>query len=251
MIEKQIEVATAAGRMNTFICHPERLGPHPIVLFFMDAPGIREELRDMARRLASVGYYVLLPNLYYRAKVEELGQFMGEAGAATREKMMGLMAGLSIAMVMDDTDALIAFAKKDAAASDGPIGCVGYCMSGQFAINAAARHPDRVRAAASIYGVSLVTDRPDSPHLAPRKTDARLYFGCAETDRYAPLEMVERLRSELQGSDANAEVELYPGVEHGFAFPQRPASDRAAAERHWERLFALFAATLARKQSAP
>ncbi len=33
----------------------------------MDAPGIREELYDMARRLATVGYYVLLPNLYYRA----------------------------------------------------------------------------------------------------------------------------------------------------------------------------------------
>jgi carboxymethylenebutenolidase len=69
MIERQVEIPTADGQMNTFICHPERFGPHPVVLFFMDAPGIREELRDMARRLGTVGYYVMLPNLYYRSGV--------------------------------------------------------------------------------------------------------------------------------------------------------------------------------------
>src|SRR5947209_3259064 len=53
--------------MESFICRPERNAPHPAVFFLMDAHGIREELRDMARRLATVGYYVLLPNLYYRA----------------------------------------------------------------------------------------------------------------------------------------------------------------------------------------
>src|ERR1700722_9419283 len=144
MIEKHVEVATAAGRMRTFICHPERGGPYSVIIFFMDAPGIREELRDMARRLAAVGYYVLLPNLYYRSNVEELGPFIGDAYAATRQRLMELKDGLSISMVMDDTDALIAFAAKDDAASKGPIGCFGYCMSGRYAINAAVRHPDRV-----------------------------------------------------------------------------------------------------------
>jgi carboxymethylenebutenolidase len=52
--------------METFICHPDR-GAHPPVLFLMDAPGHPRELYDMARRLATVGYYVMLPNLYYRA----------------------------------------------------------------------------------------------------------------------------------------------------------------------------------------
>jgi len=146
--------------------------------------------------------------------------------------------------VMDDTDALIAFADADAAASKGPIGCVGYCMSGQYALSAAARHPGRVAAAASIYGVRLVTDAPDSPHLTARRAKAKLYVGCAQTDHWAPLEMVETLRKTLADDGADAEVEIYPGVEHGFAFPQRPAYDRAAAERHWERLFALFGGTL-------
>jgi carboxymethylenebutenolidase len=255
MIERQMEIPTKDGRMNTFICHPESAGPHPVIMFFMDAPGIREELRDMARRLSSAGYYVLLPNLYYRSKIEELGPYIGEAHAATRGRLMQLKDTLDIPMVMDDTDALIAFALQDAAAaSKAPMGCVGYCMSGRYAINAAVRHPTAVRAAASIYGVELVTDRPDSPHLAALYTDARLYFGCAERDHYAPQEMIERLRAELETSGGNAEVEIYPGTLHGFAFPERPAYNKPAAERHWERLFALFGAELKRSgrgQSLP
>jgi carboxymethylenebutenolidase len=243
MIERQIEIGTRDGRMNTFICHPEREGPHPVVIFFMDAPGIREELRDMARRLGSVGYYVLLPNLYYRSGVEELGPYIGEAYAATRQKLMALMGTLTIPMVMEDTDALLDFAGRDGAASKGPMGCVGYCMSGRYAVNAAVRHA-RIRAAASIYGTHLVTDQPDSPHLAVHRTDARLYFGCAETDQYAPMEMIDKLRSEIDTHGGNAEVEIYPGTHHGFAFPQRPAYNKPAAERHWERLFSLFRTAL-------
>ena len=61
MIERQLDIRTKDGETTTFIVHPEREGPHPVILFFMDAPGIREELRDMARRLATSGYYVMLP----------------------------------------------------------------------------------------------------------------------------------------------------------------------------------------------
>jgi carboxymethylenebutenolidase len=244
MIERQVEISTADGRMNTFICHPERFTPHPAVILFMDAPGIREELRDMARRLGTVGYYVMLPNMYYRSDVEELGSVVGEANLATRQRALQLMTTINIPAVMRDADALIAFACQDPAASTKAIGCIGYCMSGQYAINTALRHKDKVRAAASIYGVALVTDKADSPHLIPAQTDARLYFGCAENDHYAPMEMIDALRAQITAKGGNAEVEIYPGTQHGFAFASRPMYDKAAAERHWERLFALFNETL-------
>ena len=240
MIEQQIDIATRDGATTTFITHPERGGPHPVILFYMDAPAIREELRDMARRLASVGYYVVLPNLYYRSGVMELGALSPDPASPVRKQMMDLMATLTIPMIMEDTRALLAHVANDPAASPGPVGAVGYCMSGQFAINAAVEFPDRVTAAASIYGVRLLTDAPDSPHLAGWKTKAELYFACAETDHWAPLEILPPMREELAKAGAAAEVELYPGVEHGFAFPGRAAYNRDAAERHWERLFALF-----------
>jgi carboxymethylenebutenolidase len=243
MIEKTVEIAAADGTITTFIVHPERDGPHPVVLFYMDAPGIREELRDMARRLATAGYYVMLPNLYYRAGVLELPP---EAWADPERKMMfGLMDSITIPMVMADTDRLLAYADEDPAASSGLAGCVGYCMSGQYAINAAARWPERMGAAASMHGTFLVTDKHDSPHIVAPKAGGELYFGCAETDRWAPLETVEALAASLKGAGVNAEVEIYPGTEHGFVFPQRALYDKPAAERHWERLIALYRRNLA------
>lgn len=245
MIERQLDLETKDGKMSTFICHPERGGPHPIILFYMDAPAIREELRDMARRFATAGYYVMLPNLYYREGVMELGRLSPDPEDPTRKRMMALMDTLTVAKIMDDSETMLAFAAKDAAASKGAVGTVGYCMSGQFAINAAVRFPDRVTAAASIYGVRLITHAPDSPHLAGAKAKAELYFACAENDRWMPLDQIEPLRRALKEDGADAEVELFPGTDHGFAFPQRPVFNKPAAERHWERLFALFRRNIA------
>jgi len=67
-----------------------------------------------------------------------------------------------------------------------------------------------------------------------------MYFGCAEIDDYAPPDLVLELERTLAATSATFEVERYPGTEHGFAFPKRAVYDKAAAERHWERLFALF-----------
>ena len=241
MIERQLEVPGKDGPITTFIVHPDRGGPFPPIVFFMDAPGIREELRDMARRIAAVGYYVMLPNLYHRSGVLELGPIPPDPDAPERKRMMDLMHTLSIPLVMDDLRALLVFADADPGARAGSVGTVGYCMSGRYAASAAVHFPDRVTAAASIYGTYLVTEEPDSPHVTCRPVKARLYFACAETDRWAPLPQMEALRASLAAAGARAEVEIYPRCEHGFAFPQRPLYNKAAAERHWARLFELFA----------
>jgi len=238
MIETLLEVKTAEGRMETFTCRPAHGGPRPLVLFLMDAPGIREELRDMARRFALAGFHVALPNLYYRFGVTELGPLPRRAEGPLIPRIVGLMNRLTIAGVMQDIDAL--FAAIPVGAVTGSAACIGYCMSGQFAMNAAARHPERIAVAASVHGTRLVTGSPDSPHRVASRTRARLYFACAEFDEEAPLSEVRELASALEQTATSAEVEIYPGVEHGFVFPGRDAYDLQAAERHWERLFGLL-----------
>jgi carboxymethylenebutenolidase len=143
---------------------------------------------------------------------------------------------LTIPLVMEDFRAMLVFADADPAARAGSVGTVGYCMSGRYAVSAAAHFAERVTAAASIYGTYLVTEEDDSPHVCCRPVKAKLYFAAAETDRWAPLPMVRELTQALP----NAEVEIYDKTEHGFAFPKRPVYDRPAAERHWQRLFELF-----------
>jgi carboxymethylenebutenolidase len=239
MIDQQIEIPTKDGRTTTFITHPERGGPFPVIIFYMDAPAIREELRDMARRLGTSGY----SNLYYRAGVMELGPLPADPESAERKRMFQLMNSINVPLVMEDTKALLAYAEGQKAANTRIVGTVGYCMSGRYAVNAATHFPDRIKAAASIYGTHLATEQPDSPHLAAGKTKAELYFGCAETDIYAPQEIIDKVKAGMKGS--SNEVEIYPGTHHGFAFPKRPVYDRDAAERHWERLLALYRRNLA------
>lgn len=199
----------------------------------------------MARRLATAGYYVLLPNLYYRAgKGTALDQSALGEGSPERERMWSLLRSLSNDLVAEDTRSLLAFIDRQDAARKGPLGCVGYCMSGPFVVTAAGRFPERFAATASIYGAGLMTDRPDSPHLLAPRITGELYFACAEIDHWAPLPLVAELGRALEKAGTRFEIEMFPGTEHGFAFPRRQCFNKAAAETHWERLFALFRRTL-------
>src|SRR6516225_6474530 len=163
MIDRQVDIETRDGKTTTFITRPERGGPFPVIIFYMDAPAIREELRDMARRLGTSGYYVMLPNMYYRAGVMEIGPINPDPESPERKRMFQLMSSIDIPMIMEDTKALLAYADAQAAANTRIVGTVGYCMSGRYAVNAATHFADRVKAAASVYGVQLATDQPDSP----------------------------------------------------------------------------------------
>lgn len=235
MIDQELDITTADGQMNTFITHPEGSGPYPVVVFLMDAPGKREELHDMARRIATVGYYVVLPNLYYRTAREFV------MAPDKREEMFSHMNALTNAMVCDDIQVLFDHAAADPRAADGPAGCVGYCMSGPFAFAAAAAFPQHIAASASLHGVRLFSDADDSPHLDAHKITGEMYFGCAETDEWAPPEMIQGLDDYLAGTGIKYQVEWYPETHHGFVFPLRDGMyHKAAAERHWERLFDLF-----------
>jgi len=235
LIESFVDIQRPGGVMDTFVVHPDEQGPFPVVLFLMDAPGMREELRMMSRRIASSGYYVMAPQLYYR-QVSEFNVF--ETG--DRDRMFELMDALSNQMVDDDVGAMIATAQDSDAANADRVATVGYCMSGPFAITAAAAHPNRIKAAASIHGVRLAIDTDDSPHKQLGQMNAEIYVGAAEQDEYAPPEMIESFSNAMADAGARGRVEWYPGTEHGFAFAERPQYHMPSSERHWERLHSLF-----------
>ncbi|MEO7392921.1 MAG: dienelactone hydrolase family protein [Ramlibacter sp.] len=242
MIEKHLDIPTPDGAMNTFVVYPEEGGPHPVVLFYMDAPGKREELHDMARRLASVGYYVVLPNLYYRRTRDFWLQERTEPAMAV---MFEHMNSISIAMNVRDTEAMLKFVDAQPEADSKRIGAVGYCMSGPFVMAAAASFPERFSSIASIHGANMATESADSPHLMPPRIKCESYFACAEIDKWAPKPHIDKLEAALKSAGTPHRIEWYPAAEHGFVFPLRKGIYNAsAAERHWERLFELFGRTL-------
>lgn len=242
MIEDILDIETADGAMETFVVRPEREGPCPPVLMLMDAPGIREELYEMARRLAAPGWCVLLPNLYYRAGREtKFGPQVLEKESEDWTRMRAIRTKMTIPPVMDDVAAMLAWIDvHPEAARPGPVGTHGYCMSGPYSLAAAARFPGRVAAAASFYGTWIVSDAEESPHANLGKIAGEAYIACAETDDLAPPEMVAELQRLFDEAGTAGEIEIHPGTHHGFAFPERWCYDRPAAERHWERLFSLY-----------
>jgi carboxymethylenebutenolidase len=244
MIEATHQLETPDGTMECFSVHPEKGGPHNAVVLYMDAPGIREELRNFCRRIAGEGYYVLMPNMYYRPGTTEFdyAELMDQkTGAATMKKMFKAMASLNNELVMCDTRVMLDFLKTESAVKPGPKGCIGYCMSGQYVVSAAGTYPDDFAAAASLYGVSIVTDESDSPHLLADRIRGELYLGFAEVDEYVPENVVPDLVAALDAHGVSHRTETFPGTHHGFCFPERgPAYHEEAAEASWQCVFDMY-----------
>ena len=238
-------VPLADGPADVFVVHPEGQERWPVVLFYMDAPGIRGELHEMAGRLAAAGHCVVLPNLFYRAGTGlRLPADCTDPASPAHQRMIQLFLGLSVPEVMADTEALLGWLAEHPAADPGRIGTLGYCMSGRFALVAAQRWPDQVRAAASVYGTGLVTGDADSPHLLAARAPGELYVVFGELDAHAPAAHAAPMREAFAATGARAEVEVLPGVDHGFGFPQRATYDAAASEHVWGKLLVLFGRTL-------
>ncbi len=165
--------------------------------------------------------------------------------AASRPRgVAAVLESLTNQMVVRDTQALLDHAATLPAADTSRVGAVGYCMSGPFVMHVAAAYPAQVRAIAAIHGAKMVTDQADSPHRLPPRIRCESYFACAENDIWAPPAAIATLEEALRTGGTPHRLEWYPGTEHGFVFPKRAVYQREGAERHWERLFALFRRTL-------
>lgn len=238
MQERHVHVSTPDGKMETFIVHPDGAGPFPVVVMFQNVGGLSDILRGMARRVAQEGYYCAVPSLYYR-----LGTIVIDPDSKD-EKILALRkiasGSLVNAKVVEDTGALLKFIAQDKAARPGPKGTVGYCQGGRFSVLAAAHFPAEFKAAASLFGTQLITQKDDSPHLVLKNLQGEIYFGFAEHDHSAPPETVEQIRADIKQCAVKSLVEVHPGTKHGYAFPGRIVYHKEASELSWQRIFDMY-----------
>ncbi len=244
MIERQVEVRTPDGTMTTFIFHPEHDGAHPVVLYLQDGFGIRPALKDMASRLATAGYYVMLPNLFYRA-----GPYREIERGAEGQVNFDLIATVTRSGTISDARALLHLAGDDPAASPGQAGVVGFCMTGGLALTVARELGEEIGAAASVHGARLVTDDVDSPHNGLERVAAEVYLGWADADVYAPPETVPVMTKALDDARVRYTLDFITDAVHGYAPPGSERYDRKASELHWERVHSLLRRNL--RPSAP
>jgi carboxymethylenebutenolidase len=218
----------------------EKAGPWPGVIFFMDGLGIRPSMWEMGQRLADGGYLVLLPDLYYRlGSYPPMNPAQVLADPKLREGLMKFVTSLDRDRKIADAAAFIEFLSSRSEVKGDRFGATGYCMGGNASLTAAGAFPGRFAAAASFHGGNLATDQPDSPHLFVKNITGRVYVAGAVQDASFPEEQKDRLEKALTEARVDHLVETYP-ARHGFAVPDMPVFDAAAAERHWAALSKLF-----------
>ncbi|HEY3695404.1 dienelactone hydrolase family protein [Phenylobacterium sp.] len=245
MSRQDIQIPTRDGDVRAFAFTPgQGTGPWPAVLFFMDGIGIRPALFEMAERLASHGYYVLLPDMFWRfGPYAPVDMTVGDA--ATRWELLGpRIATTDPEKSTVDTGAFLKFLSGQPQVKGPKVGTIGYCMGGAMSLRAAAMFPDRVAAAASFHGGNLANEADTSPHLLAPRIKAKVLVAAADKDPSFPEEQYVRLDQAFKAAGVDADMKVYEGALHGYAPPDTAAYDREASERHWREMLALFAGTL-------
>lgn len=240
-------IRTRDGTCRGYTFKPEGDGPWPAVIVYMDAFAIRPALLDLGRLLADFGYFVLVPDLFYRSgdydTMDPRAIFGNPEGFKSLKERF--MVHATVDNVMSDTAAFLDFLAQHPDAKPGRVGTTGYCMGGRFSLAAAGTWPDRIGASASFHGSNLASDAPDSPHRMAPRMKATVFVAGAVDDKSFPDDMKARLESALAEAGVDHVVETWP-AKHGWTFYDTPVYDEACFERHLRVLDGLFSASLGR-----
>ena len=248
MIETMTEIVTPDGRMDSFVTHPQEGGPFPSVVILMDIWGLREELFDIARKVAVTGYHCIVPNFYYRqgplrfAVHDDSGRMKSfdRIPAPVKAEMYKQMALTTDEGAMADMKSILAFLRSEPV-KDGAKGLIGYCLGGRYALQAAALYPEDFRASASLHGTRLASDAPLSPHKLAGRCRGEVYCAIAERDDLAPPATRQAIDDAFRGNpNVRFRLEIHPGTEHGYSLPEREVFDKQAANRDWEIIFPML-----------
>jgi carboxymethylenebutenolidase len=242
MSEQDIRIQTGDGAMTTFVAHPDEGGPFPVVIVYMDALGLRDELRDITRRIAGEGYYAVAPDLFYRfgEGITFDAHKLHDPESDEMQKMFGMIQRLSDTDVMTDTRAVLDHVESDPLASSGPKGAVGFCLGGRLVVRALTNMPDEFAAGSALHPSFIVGEGDDSPHLELSKCRGELYVGLGGADQFQPPDLFGPAQEEIDQHGIVHVVDVHEGADHGFMIPGAPAFQEEASKRSWERTFDLF-----------
>ena len=246
VVEEDVNVKTPDGVADAALFYPKGK-KSPAVLMWTDIFGLRPAFRDMGRRLASSGYTVLVPNPFYRTgHAPQPPKLLDFAKPDERAQLLALAGALTMEAVNRDAGAYVDFLDGHKATNKrAKAGTVGYCMGGPFTLRTAATRPDRIAAGMSCHGGSLVTDKPDSPHLLASKLHGAYYFAIAANDAQRQPDQKDKLLESFGAAHVPATAVVYDGCNHGWCVADGAAYNKDGAERAWGEMLKLYGAHLA------
>lgn len=245
-MNETLTLAAPDGEMGIHIVRPNGDGPFPVIVFFHHGPGLDEGSKEAMQLLADAGHYVVSHDRYHReAPWYSLApELRGDQEAMKR--FYGVLMGTTEDLVARDLDAVLDHLAGDPAASDGPMGCIGYCIGARsVVVTMAGPHRDRFAAGVGLHPSFCTTDEPDSPHLQVPRIPGSLYiaFGSADTSQ-PPKDNVPFIEAVRAMPGGRGEADIHDGADHGFSVPRSPAYHPEAARVSYDKALALFARTL-------
>ena len=247
MSRTDVAIKSLEGDIRAYVFKPDQgPGPWPTVLFIMDGLAIRPALFEMGERLASNGYYVLLPDMFWRlGPYEPIDVKAVFSDEAKRKELFGrFLPSTNPVRSVTDVGVCLDWLAKQPQAKAEKVGMIGYCMGGAICLRAAAAYPDRVAAVGAFHGGAMVTDAPESPHLLAPKIKAKVLVAGADQDAGFSDEACAKLDAAMKAAGVDADVSIWRGALHGYAPKDTPVYNEEAAERHWREMLALFKSTI-------
>lgn len=236
--EETIDVGTDDGDMAVVITQPTTAAPDgdwPVVLFFLDAPGLRSATRRYMAEFAAHGYKVITPDLHHR-----LGRLLHfepkDASPENQKTVWSWIAAMTDDQIQHDGDRALAAA---GVADDTQFATIGFCLGARAVYRSMERNPDRAVAGAGWHPSFLADDKPDSPHLSAATLDRPLYLGIGEDDEVQSIAMHQPFLDAVAGLP-HVDVRTFAGTDHGYTWPDSPNFNAHAAETSWAVTLAMF-----------
>lgn len=198
-------------------------GKGPGVIVIQEWWGLVDHIKNVADRFAKAGFTALAPDMYHGEKTTS----PDDAGK--------LMMALKIDQVEKDLRGAINYLLSLDETSGDKVGTVGFCMGGQLSLYAACENAEKVGACVDYYGVH--------PNVQPdyKKLKAPVLGFFAEKDGFVTPEVARKVESDIKAAGKQAEIHIYPGVDHAFFNDTREAVyDRKAAEDTWTKMVEFF-----------
>ena len=236
MIERQVDVKTPDGEMTTFIFHPEHDGPHPVVLYLMDAPSIRPALKDMASRLGDRGLLrdAAVPLLPRRpvpgVRAERRGHARptGAHGDGEPDEHHRRRRGA------------VGIRRRRSRRTRWQGGCRRVLYERRPRHRARhGRGPSELPQWRRFTGHGSCATRRIPLTWDLDTVRAEVYMAWVDGDPTAPNETIPIMEKAFDDAGVTYTIDLITGAVHGFA-PPGERYDRAASELHWERVHSLF-----------
>lgn len=237
LTEGEVRVPVGAGEMVAYRATPAGVGKAPLVLLISEIFGVHEYIRDTARRLAKLGYFVVAPELFARQgdprQIESVAEIIDKISSKTPD-----------AEVMQDLDAAVAWARQQGA-DTGRLAITGFCWGGRITWLYSAHNPG-VKAGVAWYGrlvspVNAYNPRHPIDLVGELKAPVLGLYGGVDTG--IPVETVDAMEAALKNGSLAArasQLHLYDNAPHAFHADYRPSYRKEEAEDGWRRMLDWF-----------